>query len=215
MDILGVTLNNNVKYKDYVNTRIQKAKRSMFSISNIGMSYPGLNTESNIHLYKTICSPTLLYGVDCLSVSVNNVAKIQSTQDNIVKYVYDLSKRSHHSNFLQALGITGANTLLNEHNRSLFTRIFPNDSPTRNLCVYFIDLFVTQNILIPGTLVNLIVDMGISPASLSFSGCTNSSQSSYTDDGLFDSLRFMLYSDNYIKPWSKGYLLVKLLTKPS
>jgi len=55
MDILGVTFNNNVKYNDYVNTRIQKAKRSMFSISNIGMSYPGLNTESNIHLYKAIC----------------------------------------------------------------------------------------------------------------------------------------------------------------
>ena len=34
-DILGITSNNNVKYNDYVSTRIQKAKRSMFSISNI------------------------------------------------------------------------------------------------------------------------------------------------------------------------------------
>jgi len=51
MDILSVTFNNNVKYNDYVSTRIQKAKRSMFSISNIGMSYPGLNTKSKVHLY--------------------------------------------------------------------------------------------------------------------------------------------------------------------
>jgi len=189
-------------------TRIRIAKRrSMFSIRNIGMSYPGLNTKSQVHLYKTICLATLLYGVDCLSTSVNNVANIQSTQGNIMKYVCGLIKRSHHSNFLQALGITGANTILIEYNKSLFTRIFLNDSPTRNLCVYFIDLFVTQNILILGKLVNRIVDMSISPLVL-FS--KNSSQSSYTADDLVDSLRFMSYNDNYINPRSNEYLLVKL-----
>ena len=35
---------------------------------------------------------------------------------------------------------------------------------------YFIKLFVTQNILIPGTLVNRIVDTGTSPARLIFPG---------------------------------------------
>ena len=39
-----------------------------------------------------------------------------------MKYVCGLGKRSHHSNFLQALGITGANTILNEYNKSLFTQ---------------------------------------------------------------------------------------------
>jgi len=92
-DILGVTFNNNVKYNNYISSRIQKVKRSMFSISNIGMSYPGLNTKSKVHLYKTICLPTLLCGVHCLSVSVNNVAKIQSAQGNIMKYVCGLSKK--------------------------------------------------------------------------------------------------------------------------
>ena len=49
MHILGVTFNNTVKYNDYVSTRIQKAKRSMFAISNISMSYPGLNRKSKVH----------------------------------------------------------------------------------------------------------------------------------------------------------------------
>ena len=79
--------------------------------------------ERKVHFYKTICYPTLLYGADCLSTSVNNVAKIHSAQDNIMTYVCGISKRSPHSNFLQALGITGANTLLNEYNKCLFTRI--------------------------------------------------------------------------------------------
>jgi len=43
---MDITFNNNYKYNDYVSTRIQKAKWSMFSISNIGMSYPSLNTKS-------------------------------------------------------------------------------------------------------------------------------------------------------------------------
>ena len=67
--------------------------------------------------------PTLLYGVDCLTASVNIVAKIQSAQGNIMTYVCGLSKRSHHSNFLQALDITGANTLLNEYNKFLLFKI--------------------------------------------------------------------------------------------
>jgi len=57
--------------------------------------------------------------------------------------------------------------------------------------------------------------MGISPASLIFPGCTNSSQPSDIADGLVNSLGFMLNNDNYIKPWSNEYLLVKLLTKSS
>jgi len=50
MDILGVTFNNNVKYNDYISTRILKAKRNMFSISNIGMLYPGLNIKKQSSL---------------------------------------------------------------------------------------------------------------------------------------------------------------------
>jgi len=57
--------------------------------------------------------------------------------------------------------------------------------------------------------------MSISPARLIFSGCTNSSQYLHTVDELIDPLRFMLDNDNYIKPWSSEYLLVKLLTKSS
>ena len=63
---------------------LKKTKRSMFSRSNFGMSCPGLNTKSKVHLYKTICLPTLLYGVDCLSVIVNNVSKIKSAQGNVI-----------------------------------------------------------------------------------------------------------------------------------
>ncbi len=64
LDILGVNFTSNVKYDDHVHTRIKKCKRSMYSLSNDGMYHPGLNTTNKVHLFKTICKPTLMYGVD-------------------------------------------------------------------------------------------------------------------------------------------------------
>ena len=60
LEILGVNFSSSGNYNDHVSSRMNKCKRSMFSLSNIGMSYPGLNTNSKVHLYKTICQPTLM-----------------------------------------------------------------------------------------------------------------------------------------------------------
>ena len=57
--------------------------------------------------------------------------------------------------------------------------------------------------LIPGTIIDRIVGMGISPSSLLSDKC--SSHKYLPADGLVDSLRAMLLSDNYIKTWSNEY----------
>ena len=44
LDILCVNFNCNAKYDNNVQTRIQKCSRSVYSLSNVGMSYPGLHT---------------------------------------------------------------------------------------------------------------------------------------------------------------------------
>ena len=56
--ILGVTFNNNNNDDNHVKTKISKCKPSMYS----------LNTSSKVHLYTTICHPTLIYGMDSLNV---------------------------------------------------------------------------------------------------------------------------------------------------
>ena len=65
--------------------------------------------------------------------------------------------------------------------------------------------------VIPGTITDIIVGMDISPSSLLSDKCSNHKY--LPADGLVDSLRAMLLSDNYIKPWSNEYILVKLLTR--
>ena len=58
IDILGVNFSSSGKYDDFMNNRIQKCKRSMFALSGIGMSYPGLDTLNKANLFKSICRPT-------------------------------------------------------------------------------------------------------------------------------------------------------------
>ena len=68
---------------------IYECKRSMFSLSNIGMSFPGLNTNSKVHLYKTICQPTLSV-CDCLSLTKRNIEDVQATHNRTKNaIVYD------------------------------------------------------------------------------------------------------------------------------
>ena len=54
-------------------SRVQKCRHSMYSMSNIGMCYPGLNFSSKMHLFRSVCQPTLMYGVECLNISSKRV----------------------------------------------------------------------------------------------------------------------------------------------
>ncbi len=130
-----------------------------------------------------------------------------------MKYVCGLSRRSHHSSFLEALGIDHARSYIDNMTRSCFKRLCVNDSPTRNLCLYFIDMFIRKGVLVPGTCVARLITSGISPSSLLSTFSSHTSQTPCTADGLVDSLRTMLYSEHFIKPWSNEYLIVKLLTR--
>ena len=210
IDILGVNFSSSGKYDDFINNRIQKCKRSMFALSGIGMSYPGLDTLNKVNLFKSICRPTLMYGVDCLNISKNNLKDIQSTQGFIMKHVCGLSKRAHHSDILKALDIDNASVLINNSMKCLFKRLCSTDSPTRNICTHFIYLYITENILIPGSLIERIVRSGASPLLL-LNGL--SSHHNVPNDGLVDTLRALLLCENYVKPWSNEYYLVKLLTR--
>jgi len=55
LGVLDMKFNCNVKYNDYIQTRIQKCKYNVYLMSNIVMSYPNLNTASKVHLFKSIC----------------------------------------------------------------------------------------------------------------------------------------------------------------
>jgi len=216
LDVLGVTFSNNNKYHDHVQNRISKCKRSMYSLNSIGMCYPGLNTSSKTHLYKTICLPSLTYGMESLNVNQKCIKQLESAQGCIVKQVCGLNKRAHHSPLLRALDVDTIKSTINRNLPNLFSRLCAVESPTRKLCIYMIKAFVHKHDTVPGTILDRIKNTGISPITSMFGLNTYKSISSQTNshsDGLVDTLKSLLLHDNYVKPWSDEYSFVKLLTR--
>ena len=158
LDILGVTFNNNNNYDDHVKTRISKCKRSMYSLNSIGFCYPGLNTSSKVHLYRTICHPTLIYGMDSLNNNNKCIKQLESTQGGIIKQVCGLNKRAHHSSLLRALEVEPVKTGIDKSTILLYNRLCVVDSPTRNLCIFMLRDYVSHNKLIPGSILQRIVN---------------------------------------------------------
>ena len=123
VDILGVNFSSNVRYDNHVKSRVQKCKRSMYSMSNIEMCYPGLNSSSKMHLFRSVYQPTLMYCVECLNISSKHVHIRNSAQGSVVKHVSGLSVRARHTALLQALDISQAGDYIKKSTLSLYNRI--------------------------------------------------------------------------------------------
>ena len=212
LEILGVTFTNNGTCSDHVQNRVQKCRRAFYSLSNIGMNCPGLNTNSKSHLYKSICLPTLTYGMECVNLSSRDKSTLNSAQGGIVKQMCGLGKRSHHTNLLRAMNLDNVSTVIGNYTKSVFKRVCSKSSPTKNLCYHLLSEYVENGIVIPGTIVDRVLKLGFSPIDVLFHNVRDRHDNVF-NDGVVDSLRMLLFSEHFIKPWSCEYMLVKLFTR--
>jgi hypothetical protein len=85
MEILGINFDSSGKYSTHVQNRISASRRSMYKLSSVGFQYPGLHASGKSYLWKSVCSPTMLYGMDCIPLSATDIALLKSTQGTIIK----------------------------------------------------------------------------------------------------------------------------------
>jgi hypothetical protein len=48
--------------------------------NGIGIRYPFLNTGSKVHIFKSICLPTLTYEIHYININVKNLHQLESTE---------------------------------------------------------------------------------------------------------------------------------------
>ena len=101
--------------------------------------------------------------------------------------------------------------IINTNTKSLFHRIFKCDSPARDLQSRFLANYMETQRTIKNTMVDRLVSMGNSPMNIAMS--KPKKHVKYDSDGVIDSLRYMLFHDNYIRPKSNEHLLATLLLK--
>ena len=175
------------------------------------MCYPGVMSDTKSYLFRTICQPTLLYGLDAVDLNKNMMKKLENAQGGIMKRVCGIPKRSHHTQLLQALNISSVNNMLVKSVTSLYTRIFKVNSPLRDLCVYDLTTFMASGITVPGTITHRLTQLGLSPVECAFTKYVP--RHSMYRDGVIDSLSQLIHCANFIKPWSDEYLMSVQLTK--
>jgi len=75
------------------------------------MCYPGVMSDTKSYLFRTICQPTLLYGLDAVDLNNNMIKTLENVQGGIMKRVCGIPKRSHHTQLSQALNISSVNNM--------------------------------------------------------------------------------------------------------
>jgi hypothetical protein len=211
LEVLGGIFTPDSKSTLHVNKRIKSARESMFSLSPIGMGYPGLHTDVKVHLWKTTCLPALVYGCEAQDISTSDLKSLNSAQGSLLKNILGIGKRSHHSKLLQALSVKKVDDVINERILSFYYRIFQVNSPLMKLCSYLMSEYVVSGVLYKGTIVENIVRMGHSPIISAFKNV----KPTYSGDadGVVESLRYLLYHENYIQQGSNEHILTRLLTR--
>ena len=215
MDILGVTFCSNTSSSIHASKRVDKCKRSFYSLSDAGMSYPGCSSDAKAYMWNAICQPVLTYGMECLNLKKQDSDLINTTQSNCIKQSLGFSKRVKSSHLLEALNIVKTRYKINSLTCSLLYRIMHVDCPVQRLNALFLSMFICENVLIPGTLIERIVKLDLSPTRCAFvppnvrrGGCRSN-----VANGITDSIRSMLLHSNFIKPYSDEHVLANLLIR--
>ena len=177
------------------------------------MSHPGASSDVKRCLWNTICTPVLTYGLESIDINESNMKKLETTQGNLLKQSLGLTKRCHSTELLQSMNVHMIKNLVNRNTVSLFRRIMSVQSPAKDLNTYFISLYLCNGTIVPGTLISRLLSTGISPMSCILNNFSYMLPNFDYMNGHIDTLKYLLFHENFVKPYSDEHLLMYLLTK--
>ena len=214
IEILGTVFSSNLSYASNTEKRTQACRKAMYSLVGVGCTYPGgLSSDAKTYLWKLVGLPSLLYNLESTSISDICMRQVEKAQSSTVKRLLGFPQRSHHSNILRALNLSKVQSRIDKATLSLWYRIFQVDSPTRLLCAKLLSDFVLYGYSVPGTLIDRIIKIKLSPVKCLFRRVIPNVIEEAHHDGVVESLRFLILHENFIKPYSSEHIIASLLTK--
>ena len=202
LDILGTTFSTDGSNASHIDNRSQKCRQAVFAHHKNGLCYPGLSTKIKSHMWNSYGEPSLIYGTDCLTLSQKELSNLQTTQSNLLKMIMGLSKRARSSNLIKAMGLKNIDELILINKCKLLHRIFLTPSVTRDFYTEVLNSNVKAR-----TLVSDVMSYQIDPIQTLIKVPKLAS----VDNGVVDSLKYMLFNDNYNIPGSIEKCIVNIL----
>ena len=211
IDLLGVNVTSELNYSGHIENRIGACRRGVYALAPAGMTYPGLCTKAKVYLWKSVGAPLMFHSMDCIPIKRSNINNLYSAQGKIIKNVLGFGKRNHHSILIQSLQIDSAERYITKSSLSFYNRIFAVDTPLLQLQCSALASFMLNGTSVENTIVNKIVKLGFSPMKAAFNKIFPSKPNA--DSGIHHSLQYLLYHDNFVKPWAEEHVIANLLTR--
>ena len=208
LDTLGVTFNKSGTADTHIENRASSARRAFYKAMSQGVNYPGLSSELKGYLWRTWVSPVLSYGVATLPITTGQLKDMDRVQTKQIKQFMGLGNRTHHTHLLGALEIKKMSCVLVQMLRSLYHRVFLSDTPYRTLVTHQLADYISNKSLVKGTLIYKMVQNGINP----IDAMKNRNVPKVKENnGLVDTIKFLINTDRYNSPDSFEYNFIKLL----
>lgn len=91
--------------KETVQTRIITARRTVFALMGAGLhGLNGVNPKASIHLIKTYVVPRLLYGLEILSLSIEDIRNLENYYKKLLRQIQHIPDRTANAATFLLLG---------------------------------------------------------------------------------------------------------------
>ena len=175
------------------------------------MHYPGSSSEVKSYLWKSVCLPSLTYGTESITLSNQAIKALDSLQGCLIKQCLGISKTSHHTHLCQAMRVAPVKETISQKVLGLWHNVFRKPSPLQHLCSHWLSLYIVSGVVIPGTLLDRILKLGVSPTVAALSHVER--KRTHAANGITDTLFNLVRHEHFIKPWSVEYKMTVLLTR--
>lgn len=194
--------------------RIRKAQQAFYLLQNAGVCHNGLNTEASMHIYKLAVRPALTYGCPAIYLSKTAMHKLDKCQAKLLKSILGLYTFCRNTPLLKALNIPKISHTTKSHTIELMRNCMLNNAATRE--------FYSFLRLQPSNMVNKTLfgraseyceEFGINLQDYIMKDTYRKTQKQrlkkqeYEQDGLVDSVKFLLSDFNEAKRQSLNALL--------
>jgi hypothetical protein len=103
--ILGYEFMKSMNENEYLIENFSKVRKSFFALNKFGMKPNGLNPFLQAFIFNTFCLSKFTYGIEIMNLNTKTINCLNVMQNNLLRYLFQLSKHNYLSSIQQALKI--------------------------------------------------------------------------------------------------------------
>ena len=135
MEYLGAYVGNNCS-DVHVEKRVSACRKAFYALQSAGLCNDGLNTETAVHVWSTVCRSILTYACESMHLLCRERNKLDKLQSRLVKCSVGIALRYRTSPLLKALKLHSVSNVVDVNTIRLFNNIMSSNSAARKF--YFL-----------------------------------------------------------------------------